>query len=124
MSGQPAPVTAHEGPRFLRSVAALFSGTVLAQAIPFLLAPVIARLYTAEQFATFGTLLAVFNILNVVAAGRYEQAIVLPKERNHASDLVKGAVVLVGFTTALAAVLLFSFGARLEQAATLKGLHR
>lgn len=124
MSGQPAPVTAHEGPRFLRSVAALFSGTVLAQAIPFLLAPVIARLYTAEQFATFGTLLAVFNILNVVAAGRYEQAIVLPKERSHASDLVKGAVVLVGFTTALAAVLLFSFGARLEQAATLKGLHR
>ena len=57
-------------PTFLRSVTTLFSGTVIAQAVPFLAAPVIARLYGPEQFAVFGTLMAVFNILNVVAAGR------------------------------------------------------
>ena len=109
---------------FLHSVAMLFSGTVLAQLIPFLLAPVIARLYDAEQFAVFGTLLAVFNIINVVAAGRYDQAVVLPRERAQASDLVKGALLLVALSTVLVAVVLLVFGQRLERAATLPELHR
>lgn len=108
---------------FLRSVATLFTGTVLAQAIPFLFAPLIARLYDAEQFAVFGTLLAVFNIINVVAAGRYDQAIVLPRSREQSSDLAKGAVFLVACSTVLVAVLLLAFGTPLEQASSLKDLH-
>lgn len=109
---------------FLHSVLTLFSGTVIAQAIPFLFAPVIARLYDAEQFAAFGTLLAVFNILNVVAAGRYEQAIVLPREREQASDLAKGALFLVACTTVLSALILLLFGKRIEQATSLSDLNR
>jgi O-antigen/teichoic acid export membrane protein len=122
MSGGPVHASGDGGPRFLKSVAALFSGTVLAQAIPFLLAPVIARLYDAEQFAVFGTLLAVFNILNVLAAWRYDQAIVLPASNAQAGDLVKGAVLLVMGTSVLAAVVLLFFGARLEQTRGLIGL--
>jgi O-antigen/teichoic acid export membrane protein len=124
MNGELTPTGTPEGGPFLRSVATLFSGTVLAQAIPFLLAPLIARLYDAAQFAAFGTLLAVFNILNVVAAGRYDQAIVLPRSRERSSDLAKGAIFLVACTTVLVAVLLFIFGARLEQATSLTDLHR
>ncbi|MCB0772356.1 MAG: oligosaccharide flippase family protein [Flavobacteriales bacterium] len=124
MSGmQSSPSHAGERP-FLRSVATLFSGTVLAQLFPFLCAPLIARLYDATQFAVFGTLLAVFNIINVVAAGRYEQAIVLPRERGQAADLVKGALVLVACTTVLVTGLLLAFGLRLERAASLTDLHR
>ncbi|MEO5584941.1 MAG: oligosaccharide flippase family protein [Flavobacteriales bacterium] len=81
-------------PSFLRSVITLFSGTVIAQAIPFMFAPVIARLYGAEQFAVFGTLLAVFNILNVIAAARYEMAVVIPSSDEESAHLVRGAVVI------------------------------
>lgn len=111
-------------PTFLRSVATLFSGTVLAQAIPFLFAPIIARLFTAEEFAVFGTLLAVFNILNVVVAGRYEQAIVLPRETSAAGHLVKGALSIVVVNTLLFAILLFVLGKGLEQRAGLTGLDK
>ncbi len=116
-AGKPSGATG-----FFRSVTMLFSGTVIAQAIPFLLAPVIARLYDAEQFAVFGTLLAVFNILNVLAAWRYDQAIVLPASNAQAGDLVKGAVLLVVGTTVLVAGVLLFFGARLEQTRGLVGL--
>lgn len=122
MSGAAGPTSGAHG--FLRSVTTLISGTVLAQAIPFLLAPVIARLYNAEQFATFGTLMAVFNILNVVAAGRYDQAIVLPRDRQQAGDLMKGALALVACTTVLAAVVLGLFSSRLERSTSLADLHR
>lgn len=123
MNGSQASAQGRGESGFLRSVATLFSGTVLAQAIPFLLAPVIARLYNAEQFATFGTLLAVFNILNVVAAGRYDQAIVLPKEKAQAGALAKGAILLVAGSTVLAAAILTGFSKQLELVATLPDLH-
>src|SRR5690606_20174136 len=94
-----------------------------AQLIPFLLAPLVARLYDARQFAVFGTLMAVFNIINVVAAGRYDQAVVLPRGGAQASDLAKGAMAIVAGCTALVAVLLLLFGRQLEAAAALPDLH-
>lgn len=108
---------------FLRSVATLFTGTLAAQLIPFVVAPFVSRLYDARQFAVFGTLMAVFNIVNVVAAGRYDQAVVLPRERAQASDLAKGAMAIVAGSTVLVALLLLVFGRRLEVAATLPDLH-
>ena len=124
MKKGPTSVSLGSDRPFLRSVATLFSGTVLAQAIPFVLAPVIARLYDAEQFAVFGTLLAVFNVLNVLAAGRYDQAIVLPRNHEDAGNLTKGALFIVACTTILVAVILFLFGARLEAATSLQDLQR
>lgn len=81
-------------PSLMRSLLTLFSGTVVAQGIPFLLAPVISRLYSAEQFAVFGTLMALFNILNVVAAARYEMAVVVPASDHESAHLVRGAVAI------------------------------
>ncbi|HRH71286.1 MAG TPA: oligosaccharide flippase family protein [Flavobacteriales bacterium] len=81
-------------PSFISSLATLFTGTVLAQAIPFLAAPWIARLYDAPQFTLFGAMLAVFNVLNVVVTGRYELAIVQPVDRKDAADLLRGGLVL------------------------------
>ncbi|HMN06646.1 MAG TPA: lipopolysaccharide biosynthesis protein [Flavobacteriales bacterium] len=124
MKTEPTTTANSQGGRpFLHAVATLFTGTVLAQAIPFVLAPVIARLYNAEQFAMFGTLLAVFNMLNVVAAGRYDQAVVLPKERGVASDLVKGSLLIVAAFSLLVAAVLLAFGPKLEQAIALNDLH-
>ena len=108
---------------FLRSLVTLFSGTVLAQVIPFLFAPLIARLFHAESFAVFGTMLAVFNILKVVVAGRYEQAIVLPREQEEASDLAKGALIVAIIMSLIFGVVLWATGDLLEQGSGLTGLH-
>lgn len=109
---------------FLRSVMVLFSGTVLAQALPFAAAPWIARLYTPDQFAVFGTLLAVFGPLGVIAAGRYELAVMLPEDDERSSDLVRGALLLalVMGVGAYGAVTLFGLSTRIS--AKLPGLDR
>ncbi len=104
-------------PGLMRSVATLFSGTVIAQGIPFLAAPLIARQYGPDQFAVFGTLMAVFNILSVLAAGRYEMAVVMPARDEESADLVRGAVVISVITGVLSfgAVLLFGMSTRLAE---------
>ncbi|MBL0126958.1 MAG: oligosaccharide flippase family protein [Flavobacteriales bacterium] len=68
----------------------LFTGNVIAQAIPFLAAPLVARLYGAPEFTLFGIMLAVFNLLSVAATGRYEMAVMLPRQRDEAAHLLRG----------------------------------
>lgn len=102
---------------FFRSVTTLFSGTVIAQAVPFLVAPLLARQYGPHQFAVFGTLMAVFNILNVVAAARYEMAVVVPERDEESGHLVRGALIVALIMGALSfgAVWLFGTSTRITQ---------
>lgn len=109
-------------PTFLRSVTTLFSGTVIAQAVPFLAAPVIARLYGPEQFAVFGTLMAVFNILNVVAAGRYEMAVVVPAHDEESAHLVRGALFIAIAMGVFSFIAVWLFGLSTRIAEKLPGL--
>ncbi len=104
-------------PGLMRSVATLFSGTVIAQGIPFLAAPLIARQYGPDQFAVFGTLMAVFNILNVLAAARYEMAVVMPARDEESADLVRGALVISVIMGVLSfgAVHVFALSTRLAE---------
>jgi O-antigen/teichoic acid export membrane protein len=106
----------------LRSVLMLFSGTVLAQAIPFLAAPVFARLFDAPEFALFGAAMAVFNVLNVLATGRYEMAVLAPEDHRSASDLVRGAMMIAVGAGSAAYALLFLFHGALEQRTGLPAL--
>lgn len=73
-----------------KSISLLSSGTVIAQLIPLILAPVIARLFNANQFGEFAAVMSILNILSVVLNGRYELAIVLPKLENEARLLLIG----------------------------------
>jgi len=64
---------------FLRSVLTVASGTVIAQAIAVLVSPIITRMYTPEDMGVLASFTAIVAVLGVIAAGRYELAIVLPK---------------------------------------------
>ena len=108
-------------PTFVRSLLTLFSGTVIAQGIPFLFAPVIARQYSAEQFAVFGSLMAVFSILNVVAAGRYEMAVMVPRDDEEAGQIVRGAITISLITGTLALVMLWVVGGSMRLGSLLPG---
>lgn len=74
--------------RFLGHVAALMTGSVIAQAVPVLLSPVLTRLYTPEDFGALALFMAVSAVISVVAAGRYDQAILLPADHTDALNLV------------------------------------
>ena len=74
---------------FSKDLGILLSGTLIAQAIPVLVSPMLTRLYTPENFAGLAILMAWFNPLSYLASGRYEIAVLLPKEDTEAIKLVR-----------------------------------
>lgn len=82
------------------------SATLLAQAIPVLISPVLTRQYSPAEFGSFALFLAVTAVLGAVATGRYHLAIMLPDSDRQAAALTwLSCVIAACFTaTALAAV--------------------
>ena len=74
---------------FSKDLGILLSGTIIAQAIPVLVSPLLTRLYTPENFAGLALLMAWFNPLSYLASGRFEIAVLLPKEESEAKQLVR-----------------------------------
>jgi len=73
---------------FMFNVATLMSGTALSQAVPFLASLVLCRLYSPADFGTLALFMSYVSVFSVVATGRYETAILLPKSSRDALDVV------------------------------------
>lgn len=65
---------------FYKNVLTAFTGTFIAQVIPIILSPVLARIYAPEHFGLFTTFFSVVSILSVIVTLRLELALPLPKE--------------------------------------------
>ncbi|CAN5295745.1 oligosaccharide flippase family protein [soil metagenome] len=76
---------------FMANVATMVSGKTAAAAIALLTMPIIARLFTPEDFGVAALFLSLAVIISNVGALRYEVALVLPKEESE-------ALVLLAFT--------------------------
>jgi O-antigen/teichoic acid export membrane protein len=76
--------------RFGRAVATLTIGSVAAQAVGYLCAPFLTRLYSAEDFGLAGVYTSLAAILAQGVNGKFELAIGLPREETEA----RGAVLL------------------------------
>lgn len=84
MSAPGAPA----GPRLWRAAGVLMAGGVLAQALPLLLGPWLARLYTPAQWGAFAFFAAVAANLAVVACARYDFALPLERDDDRARALL------------------------------------
>ncbi len=93
----------------LKNISLLSSGTVLAQVIPMLFAPVIARQYSSQSFGEYAAIVGILNIVSVVINGRYELAVVLPKHRIDGVKLVVGSWVTGLIVSSILVVLLLVF---------------
>src|SRR5690606_2916689 len=79
---------------FGRNVVTLMTGTTLAQALPISLSPFLGCLYPSDDFGVLGLYMAVCAILSVLAAGRYEIAILQPIDDNEAANIAALSVVI------------------------------
>jgi O-antigen/teichoic acid export membrane protein len=75
------------GNRFARSVSVLVGGTVGAQMIAMLAAPLLTRLYAPSDFGLLAVFTALLSLVSVVAALRYDTAIPLPADGRDAAAL-------------------------------------
>ncbi|MFA5275454.1 MAG: oligosaccharide flippase family protein [Candidatus Omnitrophota bacterium] len=82
---------------FKAHVATMMTGTVIAQVITVVAAPILTRWYTAENFGSFLLYVSFTIILSTLVTGRYEQSIVVQKEDSDALRLLTFTLILVCF---------------------------
>lgn len=95
---------------FRANVLAMLSGTVLAQAIPLLVMPLLTRLYSPEAIGLQTLFMGSTAALGVAATCRFDLAAVLPGRDEDAYQL--GALVLLisAFTTLITLLAIWFFG--------------
>ncbi|MGS2762730.1 lipopolysaccharide biosynthesis protein [Sinomicrobium sp. M5D2P9] len=103
---------------FTKNVITLVSGTTFAQIIPFVIAPVLSRIYTPQDFGLLAIYMAIVQTLVTVSTARYEMAIMLPdKDKEIVYTTLLSMIISVIFSTmVLICVIFFS-----ESIATLLG---
>jgi len=73
---------------FYKNVLTLFTGRIISHLIPFIVYPVLTRLYTPEEFGVFALFSSICIILSIIATGNYELSVMLPEEDKDAFNLV------------------------------------
>ncbi|HNP20417.1 MAG TPA: oligosaccharide flippase family protein [Panacibacter sp.] len=78
----------------LKNILVLMSGTMIAQAVPVLVSPVLTRLYSPAELGNLALFVSIINVAGTVIAGRYEMAILSPKSHREAAFIFNTAVWL------------------------------
>lgn len=99
---------------FEKSFFYLFSGNSISQLLPLAFAPVIARMYTREEMGGLAHYTAIVGVIAIVAAARYEFALVLPKKDSDAKSILAICLFLLLIVTVLSTLLLL-FGSEIYQ---------
>ena len=98
---------------FSRNILTLMTGTTIAQAIPIAISPILTRIYTPEDFGVFALYMAIVSIIAVVATGRYEMAIMLPKKDSDAINIVALSILISFFVSFILFVIVFIFNTQI-----------
>jgi len=85
------------------------TGTTIAQAIPIAISPILTRMYTPEDFGIFALYISVASIISSMATGRYESAILLPKEEDDAVNIVILSILVSTFISFISLLIVFIF---------------
>jgi len=95
---------------FLVNVFAIFSGSAIAQLVPLAIEPFLTRLYTPEEFGVLALYVSFSSLFTIIATGRYELAVILPKTDRKSINVVAlsiGIAICVGILSGLV-VLIFN----------------
>jgi O-antigen/teichoic acid export membrane protein len=79
---------------FCANVLTLMTGTTIAQAIPIAISPIVTRLYTPAEYGALALFSAAAAFLGIIAAGRYERAIMLPAQDEDAVNIVALCIII------------------------------
>jgi O-antigen/teichoic acid export membrane protein len=94
---------------FIKNTITLMIGTTFVQVVPLLISPLLTRLYSPDSFGKVALIMSISSILAVFATGRYEMAIILPKETKDALSLVMLTCILSLFFSIALAIAIFVF---------------
>ena len=82
------------GSPFLQNVVKLVGATGLAQVIQLIATPVLTRIYSPDEFATYQYFYSIASVIAVIATFRYELAVVIPKEPSDARSIATAGIFI------------------------------
>lgn len=99
---------------FASNVLKLASGTVIAQILTIITAPILSRLFPPDAFGTTSVFVSIASIMAVIICLRYEQSILLPKDDKDAANLFSVSLTISLLISSIVAVILSSQADRLS----------
>lgn len=94
---------------FVINVSTLMSGTVISQIIPFLVAPIISRLYYPEDYALVAAYNSITVLLTIVATGMYSSALMIDKTDQEAINTASAALLVTASITVISFIIFLLF---------------
>jgi O-antigen/teichoic acid export membrane protein len=95
---------------FKKNLFVLTSGTVIAQIIPVLCAPLLTRFFSPDEFGVLANFMAIVAFIAVFISGKYELATILPKRHEEAINILSLSCLLALFFSIILFFLFFFLG--------------
>lgn len=92
---------------FIKHIAVLMSGTVMAQMLGYFFSPIVTRLYTPEEAGELGLFIRIVAIIGAFATLRYELALPITKNDSHSFRLYRIALKSAIIVSLISLVILF-----------------
>ncbi len=77
-----------------KSLLITLGGTSIAAVVPIVFTPIIAALYSSSSYGQYSYFLATSNVISIFFAGKYDMAILIPKEEKEANNVFSLTVLL------------------------------
>jgi O-antigen/teichoic acid export membrane protein len=96
--------------QWIKGFTALLGGTVVAQAIPIFFSPILTRIFSPEEMGVLAFYISLIAILSVLATGRFELAIQIPRSDKEAFKvmLLASSLSVTGSAVVLICTLLLT----------------
>jgi len=98
---------------FGKNVLTIFSGASISQIIPFIISPILTRIYSPDDFGLLALFVSVFSIISIISTLQYEAAIVLPKKDEIAINLVALCFIITIIVSLLTLLTVITFNAKI-----------
>jgi len=95
--------------KFAVDLLKLTSGTILAQTVSILAAPLIARLFDPQAFGSASLFTSIASVMGIVVCLRYDRAIILPAQDKEAFDLF-GVSIFAALLVSTMAIVMVTAG--------------
>ncbi len=93
--------------KYTKNFLTILSGNSVSQIIPFIVAPILTRIFSPADFAVYANFAAIVALLGIIAAGRLELAFVIPKRNRHAQFLFVSSCIILVVIVALSCLIYF-----------------
>jgi O-antigen/teichoic acid export membrane protein len=72
----------------------MLSGNTLSQLIPFIIAPILSRIFSPEEFAVLANFMAIVGVIGIISTGRLELAVPIPQDHKKAQEIVFTGLII------------------------------